>query len=102
MTELHSFAGGTTDGAYPYYGNNLVMSGQNLYGIVYEGGTNNDGVIFELNPATGVFTLLHSFGSGTDGYDPYGGLTLSGTTLYGMTYHGGANSVGTIFSYSLK
>ena len=29
---------------------------------------------------------------------PYGSLTLSGSTLYGMTAEGGANSEGTIFS----
>ena len=29
---------------------------------------------------------------------PYGSLTLSGSTLYGMTTYGGANNDGTIFS----
>ena len=45
----------------------------------------------------GTPTTLLSF-NGTNGEYPHGGLTLSGSTLYGMTYHGGANDDGTIFS----
>ena len=32
-----------------------------------------------------------------DGYNPYGSLVLVGSTLYGMTYNGGANGYGVIF-----
>jgi uncharacterized repeat protein (TIGR03803 family) len=46
-TILHIFAGGTTDGEYPE--NALVTDGKgNLYGTTYNGGTANDGVIFEV------------------------------------------------------
>jgi uncharacterized repeat protein (TIGR03803 family) len=44
-----------------------------------------------------TFTTLYNF-DGTHGSEPYGSLILSGSTLYGMTYGGGANSDGTIFS----
>ena len=45
----------------------------------------------------GTPTTLLSF-NGTNGANPDGSLTLSGSTLYGMTIGGGANGDGTIFS----
>lgn len=45
-----------------------------------------------------VFTVLHSFNSFTDGSSPNFGLFLSGNTLYGSTFSGGANGNGTIFA----
>jgi uncharacterized repeat protein (TIGR03803 family) len=52
--------------------------------------------------AQAQFSLLHEFaGGGSDGRGPYGWLTLSGSTLYGMTYGGGDSELGTVFSYSL-
>ena len=54
------------------------------------------------NPSASQAQLspLHDFStSGTDGTFPHGSLTLSGSTLYGMTSEGGAAipSAGTIF-----
>ena len=47
-TVLHSF-GSSGDGAYPYYG--LTQdSGGNLYGTTVQGGTFNQGAVFELTP----------------------------------------------------
>ena len=43
-------------------------------------------------------TLLHTFtGTGSDGANPMGTLTLSGGTLYGMTFSGGTSGGGTVF-----
>jgi uncharacterized repeat protein (TIGR03803 family) len=101
LTLLHSFEGGTTDGANP--NGSLILSGTNLYGMTFVGGANNTGTIFEFNTKTGALTLLHSFEGGTtDGAWPLGNLILSGTNLYGMTYHGGANDSGTIFEFNTK
>ena len=45
---------------------------------------------------------LYDFTGGTEGAFPYGDLTLSGGTLFGMTYSGGANDYnGTIFALAL-
>ena len=44
-----------------------------------------------------TYTVLGSF-NGTNGANPYGSLTISGTTLYGTTAYGGANGDGNIFS----
>jgi uncharacterized repeat protein (TIGR03803 family) len=101
LTPLHSFEGGTTDGACPV--NHLTLSGKNLYGMTCNGGQNDSGTIFTLNPGTGAYSLLYDFTvTPADGDYPNGSLLLSGTTLYGMTTNGGANNDGVIFSYSLK
>ena len=113
LTELHGFGGtltnGDTDGVNPY--GSLTLSGKTLYGMTWNGGANTStvsyangaGVIFELNPATGVYNILHSFGATlTDGENPASSLTRSGQTLYGMTQFGGAKGYGVIFSYSLQ
>ena len=44
-----------------------------------------------------VFTTLHTFTGGSDGSGPYGGLTLSGNTLYGAAALGGGSDYGTVF-----
>ena len=52
------------------------------------GGANGDGTIFSIPVTGGTPTTLASF-NGTNGANPYGSLTLSGSTLYGMTYEAG-------------
>src|SRR5437773_4802556 len=44
-----------------------------------------------------VLTRVTSFGAGGDGAVPYGGLILSGNTLYGTAYEGGSGGNGTLF-----
>ena len=97
FTNLYSFKG-NDDGAYPYGG--LVHSGTTLYGMTYEGGSNNEGTIFSIKTDGSGYKILYTFGSGTDGKDPYGSLILSGGKLYGTTYGGGADAFGTVFSIS--
>ncbi|MDB6067145.1 MAG: hypothetical protein JWR26_3353, partial [Pedosphaera sp.] len=78
----------------------------NFYGTAYSGGDatsvggTGKGCIFRVTPA-GVITNLVSF-FGTNGANPFAGL-VQGTdgTLYGTTQNGGANGVGTVFSYSI-
>jgi uncharacterized repeat protein (TIGR03803 family) len=93
---LHEFAGGVSDGQNPY--GSLTLSGSTLYGMTRVGGDSNFGTIFKVGTDGTGFGLLHEFaGGGSDGQDPYGSLTLSGSTLYGMTYNGGDTDGGTIF-----
>jgi uncharacterized repeat protein (TIGR03803 family) len=94
---IHSFAGGASDGAFPYYGSFLAINSV-LYGMTNAGGADGRGVIFKINPNGSGFALLHSFTGGTtDGSSPSGSLILSGGTLYGITNNGGAGNYGTIF-----
>lgn len=98
FTTLHSFANG--DGAvYPYAG--LILLGNTLYGTAYTGGPAGGGAIFAVNTDGTGFTNLYSFTGGSDGANPYAGLILSGSTLYGTTVAGGSSGNGTIFAISL-
>jgi uncharacterized repeat protein (TIGR03803 family) len=62
-----------------------------------EGGVNDEGTIFSIPVTGGTPTILFDFDFTHGGY-PLGDLTLSGSTLYGMTDFGGVNDDGVIFS----
>lgn len=75
---------------------------KNLYGICYSGAAGNVGSIFKVS-TSGAFALIHHF-SNFDGQYPGSQLTVAPDTtlnttkyLYGMTYQGGANALGTMF-----
>ncbi len=93
-TNLLTFSG-TNNGATPW--GTLVLSGNVLYGMTFEGGTVNDGVVFSIHTDGTGYKMLIDF-TGTNGLGPYGSVRLSGKTLFGMTTGGGAHSNGTIFS----
>ena len=86
LTTLFSFNG--TNGQAPFADLTLSADGSTLYGMTPEGGANGYGTIFSIPVSGGNPTTLSSFAGGN------GSLTLSGSTLYGMTSYGG----GTIFS----
>lgn len=97
VTVLHTFTGGTGDGANSYA--NLIRdSAGNLYGTTYDGGANNWGTIFKVDPS-GTETVLRSFSStSTDGANPYAGLVRDPAgNLYGTTFLGGSAGYGTVF-----
>ncbi len=79
----------------------LVLSGNTLYGTTGgRGATNGIGTVFAVNTDGTGYTILHAF-QGPDGSLLYGGLVLSGDTLYGTTFEGGSNNAGTIFAITL-
>ncbi len=98
---IYSFSG--PDGDSPAASLLLDATG-NLFGTTAGGGDFNLGVVFELTPSAGTWTetVLHSFGSGTDGYDPQAELifdpagNLYGTTQFGGT-QAGLDNGGTVF-----
>lgn len=114
LTQIHSFSARNADftnvdGAGPVGGLTLAGDG-NLYGVAHQGGLGNTGTIFQVNPATGTFSVVHSFaalnGSGPDGDDnadgalPAAGLTAANDgSIYGVTCSGGSAGVGTAFHY---
>jgi uncharacterized repeat protein (TIGR03803 family) len=81
---IHSFAG--SDGGTPY-APLVVDAAGNLYGTATYGGSHQNGVVFELSPASGgswTDTVLYNFTGKQDGGDPQAGLLLdSAGNLYG-------------------
>jgi len=99
FTVLHTFTGGTTDGANPFAG--LVMGADgNFYGTTANGGAHNDGTIFEVTPS-GTETVLYAFGSVTnDSTSPNADLIEVNGTFYGTAGVGGSSGFGTVFSFA--
>jgi uncharacterized repeat protein (TIGR03803 family) len=96
---IYSFTGGA-DGADPYFADVIFDASGNLYGTTVGGGSYNLGTVFKLTPTASGWseTVLYSFSGGLDGANPYAGLLFDTVgNLYGTTYSGGANSVGTVF-----
>lgn len=104
LTILHTFTSGQ-DGAVPMQG--MVEDSQgNLYGTTTCGGANGAGTVFEYS-AAGSYSVIHSFSGqpafctgngGADGPVGPGSLVLdSAGNLYGTTYEGGSNGLGTVF-----
>jgi len=54
-------------------------------------------LILNIQEANAQYIKLLDFEGTTNGSGPYGSLFTDGTFLYGMTYGGGLNSIGTIF-----
>ncbi|HYW76133.1 MAG TPA: choice-of-anchor tandem repeat GloVer-containing protein [Gammaproteobacteria bacterium] len=98
---LYSFVSITTGGPLPNADTDLIMDGAgNLYGTTYASGKNGFGMVYKISPA-GTRTILHSFGTGTDGQYPKSGLVLdSAGNLYGTTSGGGEFGVGTVYEIS--
>lgn len=95
-----------SDGVFPYAG--LILSNNTLYGTAIGGGSSQNGTVFRVNTDGTGFTNLHSFTAthannlgfytNSDGANPYAGLILSGSTLYGTTANGGSSANGAVFA----
>jgi len=96
---LYRFKGGT-DGESPVAA--LTNVHGTLYGTTAGGGgvgcgsTGGCGTVYKIT-TSGRERVLYSFKGGTDGAQPYAGLTDVNGTLYGATFAGGASSAGAIF-----
>jgi uncharacterized repeat protein (TIGR03803 family) len=98
-TVLFDFNG--SNGLTPY--GNLTLSGGTLYGLTCGQPSSYPfvGNLFSIDTNGTGYRFYVDF-TGRNGAFPYGSLTLSGNTFYGMTSGGPANlySGGTIFSYT--
>lgn len=98
LTVIHAFTGGD-DGAVGSLGPLLLDARGNLYGVTELGGKYGAGVAFRLSPAgdTWNYTTMYAFQGLPDAGFPYGGLIAdSRGRLYGTTYFGGANGLGSV------
>ncbi len=99
FTNLHNLA--FTNGTEPHAG--LIISSNVLFGTTSKyGGTgipsDGFGTVFRMNTDGSSFTNLYAFNQGTDGGNIDGGVVMSGNTLYGTAYFGGASNDGCIFA----
>jgi len=99
-TNLHTFGLVAGDGRNPMA---LVQGSDGaLYGTTSIGGSNNTGTAYKINKDGTGYQVLHNFGSvAADGANPQAGL-IEGSDgfLYGTTFFGGSNDLGTV--YKLK
>ena len=80
--KVHQFI--QADGYKPF-GSLIQATNGKLYGMTAHGGTYDDGVIFEFDPATGIYVKKFDFG-GSNGKNPSGSLVqATNGKLYGMT-----------------
>ena len=102
LTVLHSFAGGTTDGCYPYGTPAMDITG-NLYGTAAGCGSSNLGIVWKVSKK-GKLTVLHNFTGGvSDGEYPAAGVMMDAkNNLYGDTPSGGASGQGTVYKVNKK
>jgi uncharacterized repeat protein (TIGR03803 family) len=109
-TQLHVFTI-DSDVANPVC--TLLLSSNILYGTTENGGNGNAGTVFSINTDGSDFQVLYEFSAfvaypynsptptNSDGYNPLGTLSLSGTNLYGIAAYGGPNAGGTLFQLTL-
>ena len=89
-TVIHAFSG-ASDGSEPLLG---LLKGQKsvLYGATGLGGAQNAGVAFRMT-LDGRETVLHQFGSGSDGLYPQGWIAVDDKgAIYGTTANGGGSA----------
>lgn len=76
-----------------------VASEGRFYGASQFGGDNSQGSVFHFDPATGQYTVTHSFTGGNGGFSPSRGIIEAGNgRFYGATHEGGMNNLGTLFT----
>ena len=88
-----------TNGGGYYPRGKLVANatGNILYGTLNRGGSGYYGTVFAINADGTGYTNLHNFVTYTNGTQPMGGVILSGNTLYGTAWVGGAAGNGAVF-----
>jgi len=98
-TRIYDFVG-ASNGSLPM--GSPVSDGIYLYGITYNGGTNNKGTVYKLKISDNSFTKIMDFEGASNGSYPLGKLISDGTYLYGMTVGGGTNNKGTAFKIKIS
>jgi uncharacterized repeat protein (TIGR03803 family) len=97
---IYNFKGGS-DGFTPM--SSLTVRSGVFYGTTAGGGAFENGTVYSLTPpatpdSPWTKTVLYSFLGGSDGGGPEGGVVFgNGGKLYGTTYAGAAEAMGTVF-----
>ncbi len=95
------FSFGSTSGVLPY-GSLLFANNQKLYGITHNGGLNDKGTIFSIDPASNNFSVLYNFDSINGSFSESSLIQCNNSLLYGTTLKGGIYDGGVIFSFDIS
>jgi uncharacterized repeat protein (TIGR03803 family) len=87
-------------GIYPPEGRFCEAANGKLYGVM-GGGIYDNGVLVELDPATGILLKKTDFNQPVNGMSPNGLVKASNGKLYGTTLNGGMDELGTLFEYDV-
>ena len=88
-----------TTGRNPY-GSPVLGANSKIYGLAAYGGLNGSGVLFEFDLNSFSYLDKFDFNSPVSGGNPISSLAkASNGLLYGFTYFGGVNSIGTFFKF---
>jgi uncharacterized repeat protein (TIGR03803 family) len=103
--DLHDFGNGV-DGSLPWAGITIGPDGS-LYGTTYVGGTDGDGVVYNIRPPATFCrsescpwdeTVVYNFTRGSDGGNAQGGVVFDANrNMYGDNVNAGAGNSGVIF-----
>jgi len=99
---LYSFGSSAQDGINPQ-GALITDASGSFYGTTDSGGAYGKGTVFELAESDGkwIETVIYSFKGQPDGATPYAALHMDTKgNLYGTTYYGGTDNLGTVFELS--
>lgn len=90
---------GTSNGRGPRGGLVETTNGI-LYGMTHQGGVYGDGLIFQYDYNSNVYTKKMDFNGSQNGSDPLGTLIkISNSKLLGMAHRGGSDANGVLFEY---
>lgn len=93
---------GAINGKTPY-GSLFQASDGNLYGMTWQGGVNNYGVLFQYNLIASTLIKKIDCSGASNGRNPTGTLMeATDGNLYGMTLNGGVAAKGDIFQYNFN
>ncbi len=89
---------GERDGSYPI----AITEGSNgkFYGLTQKGGSNNVGVVFQMDVTSTNLKSLHNFTFALNGSFPRGTLTMAPNgKFYGITAQGGKHNTGVLYEF---
>lgn len=99
LINKYNFGNSPSDGHGPV-GSLLEALDGKLYGMCYGGGVEDDGILFQYDPVSNVFSQKIDFYVNTTGGFPTGSLMqASDGKIYGLTAEFDANGDGVLFQY---